>query len=122
GGAAQPGLGPAIPPGSPAATGQGLAQAKGCIACHSIDGTPGVGPTWKGLAGKSEALADGSTAVADAAYLQRSIVEPQAQIVKGFPPVMPKMDLSPDEVAALVAYIQSLSAAPGSAQPTQSQK
>ena len=90
-----------------AARGQSLAQSKGCVACHSVDGSAGVGPTWKGLFGKTETLADGSTAKADEAYLKGEIREPQARLVKGFPPVMPKLDLSDDEVAALVDYIRS---------------
>ncbi|MES2113708.1 MAG: cytochrome B, partial [Pseudomonadota bacterium] len=41
----------------PAHQGRLLAQARGCVACHSADGSPGVGPTWKGLYGKQETLA-----------------------------------------------------------------
>ena len=90
------------------AQGQALAQSRGCVACHSVDGSPRVGPTWKSLYGKQEILADGTTVLADEAYLARSIREPQAQLVKGFAPIMPPAALSDQEVAALVAYIQSL--------------
>ena len=44
----------------PAAEGAALYQALGCMACHSIDGTPRVGPTWKGLFGQTATLKDGS--------------------------------------------------------------
>ena len=37
------------------------AGARAASACHSVDGTPGVGPTWKGLFGKTETLVDGPT-------------------------------------------------------------
>ena len=90
------------------ALGRGLAQTKGCLACHSIDGSPGVGPTWKGLHGKRATLADGSEIEVDEAYLRRSIREPQAQVVKGFAPIMPPAQVSDDELAALVRYIESL--------------
>ena len=90
------------------AQGEALAQSKGCVACHTVNGSPGVGPTWKGLQGKTQTLADGSTVLADEAYLRRAIREPQAQVVKGFPPIMPAAALSDEELAALVAYIQSL--------------
>ena len=90
------------------AQGESLAQSKGCVACHTVNGSPGVGPTWKGLQGKTQTLADGSTVLADEAYLRRAIREPQAQVVKGFPPIMPAAALSDEELAALVAYIQSL--------------
>ncbi|MES2363761.1 MAG: cytochrome c oxidase subunit II [Pseudomonadota bacterium] len=90
------------------AQGQALAQSKGCVACHTVDGSARVGPSWKGLFGTTRPLADGSTVLADEAYLRRSIVEPQAQVAKGFPPIMPATVLGDEEVAALAAYIRSL--------------
>ena len=71
-----------------------------------------MGPSWKGLYGKTETMADGSTALVDEAYLRSFIRDPQARQVKGFPPVMPKIELSDDELAALVAYIKSLGSPP----------
>ncbi|MOA12849.1 hypothetical protein D3C78_1328730 [compost metagenome] len=78
------------------------------MACHSVDGSPRVGPTWKGLYGKHETMKDGSTALVDEAYLRSFISDPQARSVKGFQPIMPKIALSEEELAALVTYIQSL--------------
>jgi cytochrome c oxidase subunit II len=105
-------LKPAAPAGdSPAAMGQALAKTRGCVACHSVDGSPGAGPTWKGLFGKNETLADGSTLRVDEEFLKREIAEPQARVVKGFAPIMPKADLPQSEVDALVAYIKSQGAA-----------
>lgn len=95
------------PGGDLVALGKALSQSKGCVACHSVDGGAGVGPTWKGLAGKTEAFADGSTALMDAEALKRKIRDPQSRVVKGFPPVMPKFDIKDDELEALVAYIQA---------------
>ena len=95
------------PAGTLAAQGKALAQSKGCTACHTVDGSKSVGPTWKGLAGKTETMADGSSVVADEAYLKRSIHDPNAQVVQGFAPIMPKVEVSEDELAALVAYIES---------------
>ncbi|MBB5424254.1 cytochrome c oxidase subunit 2 [Paraburkholderia sp. JPY158] len=99
--------------------GKTLAEAKGCFACHTVDGSPRVGPTWKGLYGKTETMADGSTAKVDEAYLRAFIRNPTARVVKGFAPIMPKFDLSEQELTSLVAYIQSLggSAATSAAQP-----
>ncbi|HEY1092514.1 MAG TPA: cytochrome c oxidase subunit II [Burkholderiaceae bacterium] len=94
--------------GDDAGVGAALAKGKGCVACHSVDGGPGVGPSWKGLFGKTEAFADGSKAVVDEAFLHKEITEPAARTVQGFPPVMPKTELSEAEVAALSAYIKSL--------------
>ncbi|MFZ6645255.1 cytochrome c oxidase subunit II [Undibacterium sp. TJN25] len=90
-----------------AAQGKALSQSKGCVACHSVDGSAGVGPTWKGLYGKTETMADGSTALVDEAYLKSFIREPAARTVKGFAPIMPKIEMSDAELDALVAYIQT---------------
>ena len=92
------------------ARGGALAQSKGCVACHSIDGRTIVGPTWKGLFGKTETLVDGSSAKVDDEYLKRFIRDPAARPIKGFAPVMPKVDLSDAEVDALVAYIKAQTA------------
>ena len=92
--------------------GRALAQSKGCVACHSVDGNPGVGPTWKGLFGKTEVMVDGSTALVDEAYVKEFIRNPQARAVKGFAQVMPKIELTDDELAALAAYIRSNGSAP----------
>lgn len=67
------------------------AEGFGCVACHSIDGTPGVGPTWQGLYLRQEQMTDGSTVTADDAYLITSIHDPNSQIVAGYNPnIMPQ--------------------------------
>ena len=120
---ARPGSGTPAAPAAGAealvAQGQALAQSRGCVACHTVDGSPGVGPTWKGLYGKTETLADGSTVRVDEDYLRRSVREPQAQVVKGFPPIMPPAPVTDDELAALLAYVQSLGGPPQPPAPAQ---
>lgn len=90
--------------------GENLATEKGCISCHSVDGTAMVGPTWKGLSGRETMLADGSTITADTEYLRNAIVNPNAEVVQGFQPVMPSYDgvLTDEEIDAIIAYIESL--------------
>jgi cytochrome c oxidase subunit 2 len=86
-------------------------NSKGCVACHSNDGTAKVGPTWKGLFGKTESLDDGSTVVADENYLRESTLQPNAKIVKGYAKgVMPAYQgqLSETELSALIEYIKEL--------------
>jgi len=89
-----------------------VAQTQGCAGCHSVDGSQLVGPTWLGLYDSQVTLDDDTTVVADADYLRRSIVETNAEIVKGFPAsVMPgiyKDTLSEEQIDALVEYIKSL--------------
>lgn len=94
-----------------AARGQVLAQGTGCLACHSVDGTPGSGPTWRGLAGSSRPLTTGETVIADDSYLFSSIVDPVNQVVEGYDAIMPPEfgeTLTETEVEDLVEYIKSL--------------
>ena len=90
--------------------GRKLAGDKGCLACHSLDGTPGVGPTFKGIMGRSEVVTTGGRErqiTVDEGYLKRSIREPNADIVKGFQGVMPPFsDLKPEELEALVEFLE----------------
>jgi cytochrome c oxidase subunit 2 len=84
---------------------------KGCAACHSTDGSPRVGPTWKGLYGKHvKVMTAGKerTVTVDEAYLRRSIEDPNADISVGYPPVMPKEKLTEEEMKGLLNYIESL--------------
>ncbi|WP_271407541.1 cytochrome c oxidase subunit II [Pseudomonas sp. Q1-7] len=97
--------------GSLVETGRRLSETHGCLACHSLDGSASLGPGWKDLYGREEKLADGSSAKVDEAYLKESILDPRARLVQGYPPVMVPYTFSQDELAALVAFIQSLSAA-----------
>ncbi len=95
----------------PAHEGQELAQQLGCVACHSTDGTPRVGPTWKGLFGSKVPLDNGQSVLADEAYLRESVLQPGAKIVKGFSPgVMPSYTgrVSSGELDETIAYIKSL--------------
>ena len=94
---------------TPEGRGQALVAANGCAACHSINGSPGIGPTWFGLAGRTEELTDGSTVVADDAYLHESISAPQAKIVAGFEnQLMPAYDFTDEQIADIIAYIKTL--------------
>jgi cytochrome c oxidase subunit 2 len=97
-----------------ASIGRDVAVRHACFACHTVDGQPHVGPTWRGLFGSSVELTNGQRVTADSAYLTRSMMEPAAEIVAGFRPVMPTYmgSLSQPETAALVEYIRSLEHAP----------
>jgi cytochrome c oxidase subunit 2 len=88
-----------------------LYQVKGCVACHSTDGSPRVGPTFKGLLGKKEEVISGGkgeTVVVDEAFIRKFISEPNVVHIKGYPPIMPKISMTNEELTALVDYIKSL--------------
>jgi cytochrome c oxidase subunit II len=93
---------------TPEGQGKILATRNGCIGCHSADGTPLTGPTWFGLYGSQRQFTDGTSAVADDEYITKSILEPNAQMVTGFAPVMPPYSLTSEEIANLIAYIKTL--------------
>ena len=89
--------------------GEKLFQQSGCSGCHSGNG--GQGPSLAGIYGEEVPLENGETVAADEAYLRESILDPSAQIVDGYQPIMPEYgdQLNDEQVDALVAYIRSLS-------------
>ncbi len=91
--------------------GEKLYTQQGCQGCHSLDGSDMVGPTWKGLYGKTDhQMADGSTVTADANYLRESILQSGAKVVEGYQNVMPSYaSLSEREVTGLVEFIKEQS-------------
>jgi cytochrome c oxidase subunit 2 len=95
---------------TPAAYGQRLFTVMGCPACHSVDGSPKVGPSLKGLWEKEESLSDGSTVKVDANYIKNSILEPNSQVVAGYSPQMPSFQgkLSQDQLDAIIEYIKTV--------------
>lgn len=91
-----------------ATAGRDVAISKGCTACHGNNGEGGVGPAWAGVFGSEVELEDGTTVLADEAYLRRSIMDPVAQVAAGFTVSMPKVKLSDDEVESVIDYIEEL--------------
>ena len=91
--------------------GEQLYSQQGCQGCHSLDGSDMVGPTWKGLYGKTgHEMSDGSTVTADENYLRTSILQAGDKVVQGYQNVMPSYaSLSEKEVAGLVAFIKEQS-------------
>ncbi len=88
-----------------------LLRNKGCLGCHTTDGTPKVGPTFKGLYGSlATVLTNGKerTIPADEDYLKRSVLEPAADITKGYPNIMPKLPMTEEELDEIVDYLKTL--------------
>jgi cytochrome c oxidase subunit 2 len=111
-------LGGGNPSDSPAAAGAKLFQDLACISCHRND-AQAQAPQLAGLFGHPVKLQNGTSVVADEAYIRESIVNPQAKIVAGFPPIMPTFQglVTEEQLLQLIAYIRSLNAQPGSAAP-----
>jgi cytochrome c oxidase subunit 2 len=90
------------------------ARKHGCVNCHSVDGSRGIGPTFAALWQAERTLQDGSRVVADGAYITESIMDPLAKVVPGYPSVMPSYWglVDANDTAALVEYIKSLGQTP----------
>ena len=81
-----------------------------CLACHTLDGTEGLGPSFKGLFGTTRTLADGSQVAADEAYLRESIREPNKKIAKGYDPdSMPPLEVPDADLDAMIDALRRLS-------------
>jgi cytochrome c oxidase subunit II len=99
----------AAPAVSPAAAGEALFQAQGCVSCHAA-GSGQRGPHLAGLFGSTVHFEGGGTAVADENYLRESILNPQAHLVAGYQGIMPTYQglLSEENVMQLIAYLKTL--------------
>jgi mono/diheme cytochrome c family protein len=89
--------------------GQTLSTDHGCVACHTVDGSPGVGPSWQNMWGKTETLESGATVIVGEAYFRESLREPYRDVVKGYPNVMGRYFLEEDEIIALMEFAKQLS-------------
>ncbi len=92
------------------AAGLALLQTKGCTGCHSLDGTRIVGPSFKGIFGRTTVVLTNGVEreiTIDREYLRRSLLDPRADVVKGYPPVMPpQTGLTDEERETILNYLE----------------
>jgi cytochrome c oxidase subunit 2 len=95
---------------NPVELGRQTYEQAGCNSCHSVDGSKGQGPTWKGIWGKVHEFTDGSKATVDENYVLNSINNPQEKIVKGYEGIMPTYQgvLREKQIKGVIAYLKSL--------------
>jgi cytochrome c oxidase subunit II len=92
-----------------------LLRNTGCLACHSVDGSKLVGPSFKGLFGSQKKVMEGNaekTVTADDSYINRSVYTPDSEIVSGFNKGLMKSykgTLSESDLAIIITYIKTLS-------------
>jgi cytochrome c oxidase subunit II len=93
----------------PLELGEKMYNQQGCATCHSLDGTPRTGPSFQGIFGKTEEMSDGTMVLVDENYIRESILDPQAKIVKGYPPAMPTYQgkLSDKKIDGLIEFIKA---------------
>lgn len=91
-----------------------LIRNTGCIACHSIDGSKLVGPSFKGLYGSERSVTKNGNQVnvtADETYISNAILNPDDEIVAGFNKGLMKSyrDLLKDEEIKIITdYLKTL--------------
>ena len=104
----------AAPVESPTATGKRIMQNIGCFACHTLDGTKLVGPSFKGIWGTERLVKTGReerTVVADEEYIIRSIYDPNADVVDGFNKGLMltyEGQLSEDDIENIIEYLKTV--------------
>jgi len=102
------GVAPAIPQG------RDLLAAKGCTACHTLDGSKLIGPTFKGVWGRTETvvLPDGTKKqiVVDEDYVRQSVMDPASEVVEGYQNLMPPQGalVSEEELQAIIEALKEL--------------
>ena len=104
----------AVTGSTPADAGEAIMRAQGCFACHTADGTKLIGPSYLNLFGEQQVVIRTGkevTVTVNADYVRRSILEPTADITKGFPPGLMqsyRSTLSDDDIAKIIEYLKSL--------------
>ncbi|MFK7884279.1 MAG: cytochrome c oxidase subunit II [Phycisphaerales bacterium] len=96
--------------GDPVLNGKNL-HAGLCAVCHSVDGSPGTGPSWLDVYGSEGQMNDGSVVLKDDNYLRESILVPGAKIVAGYAGNMPSFQgqLKDEQLDWIIAYMKSIS-------------
>ncbi len=90
-----------------------LLRQKGCLACHSLDGSKIVGPTFKGLYGrKVQVLTEKGEITEEVTddYIKRSILDPNSEVVKGFNKGLMqsyKSLLTDEDINTIIAFLKS---------------
>jgi cytochrome c oxidase subunit 2 len=103
-------VGPATAAPPAAARGAKVFESKGCVACHSVDGSARVGPSLLHAFGTEVTLETGEKVAFDDAYIRESVLAPRAKARPGYPPSMPSFDgvIAPRDLDAVVVYLRSL--------------
>ncbi|HQU82659.1 MAG TPA: cytochrome c oxidase subunit II, partial [Pyrinomonadaceae bacterium] len=105
---------------TPVQAGKDLFENKlGCASCHA-GGANQRGAKLEGLFGSDVKLVGGQTVKATDEYIRNSIINPSAQVVEGYQPIMPtfKGQVTEEQLVSLVAYIKSLGGVPGATSTT----
>jgi cytochrome c oxidase subunit 2 len=95
---------------NPIAYGEKMVKDNACLTCHSLDGSALVGPSFYGIFGRDEVMADGTKLSVDENYIRESILNPQAKLVEGYAPVMPTYQgaFADEQIDAIIEYLKTV--------------
>lgn len=99
--------------------GEELYKTLGCSACHSLDGSIIIGPSFKGIYGKkTKVLTEGKVreVLVDDQYIRDSVRTPAKDVVEGFPKgVMPNFSdqISKEQMDEIITFIKKQSTPKG---------
>jgi cytochrome c oxidase subunit 2 len=102
------------PDGEPLETlGRELFEQFRCNTCHATDSQTSRCPPLVGIYNSQVTLADGSTVVADEAYLRESILQPASKVVAGYQGVMPTFQgqIGEQGILQIIEYLKTLEGA-----------
>jgi cytochrome c oxidase subunit 2 len=86
----------------------------GCFACHTLDGTKLVGPSFKGVWGHEATVITGGqkrTVSVDEEYIKKSIYDPNADVVDGYMKglmVSYQGQLKDEDITEIIEYLKTV--------------
>ena len=78
------------------AKGAAIVDANGCTGCHTTDGTPSAGPSFKGMSSLEDT------------YIRDAILTPNKDIAEGYAPMMPATPMSDEDLVEVTKYLKAL--------------
>jgi cytochrome c oxidase subunit II len=96
---------------TPRELGPKIMQAKGCLGCHSLDGSVKIGPTFKKLFNRTETVIAGGVEkkiVVDETFVHDKILSPRSVTIKGYPGIMPQISLTDEELKTIITYLEAI--------------
>jgi cytochrome c oxidase subunit II len=94
--------------------GLAIMRQNACFTCHSQDGSRLIGPSFKGVYGRTQVVESGGVAreiVVDDEYLMKSIYDPNADIVQGYMRglmISYENIISPEQAEDIIDYLKTL--------------
>ena len=95
---------------TPAQRGEMLYRRYQCVGCHTVAGTAGTGPSFKGIFGQTHSFRNARPQAVDENYIRESILDPSLKVREGFNDQMNSYinDLDDDQINDIIQFIKEL--------------